>query len=273
MSAADPRGRSGGCPFRGGMESHIGPYADERGVIVKATSDAMFGPEGLGFASSPWMRFVSELARSGISEQTGSRPGETNVEGCVLGWGQGAFSSHVFRADGSIDVHRRERLIEHLRSLAAVVEGDPALITSATVAAFIGAQPAQPYLTHTGPRELKGWRQALSARFRGHIQWQSLVALCGQVNRRGKRVLTPALLRAFFSDEQSFFRHLVTRRRKLVAGELTLGAALEQLSPPDEDIDPVRTDRAYMARKSSLWLILKILWYMATRKGAGLPSL
>src|SRR5580704_17505144 len=85
------------CPFHVGMENHVGPYGDVRGVVVKAKSDAMFGPDGLGFAGTPWMKLVSWLARSGISEQTGSNPHETVVKSCVRGWGQGAFSSHVFQ--------------------------------------------------------------------------------------------------------------------------------------------------------------------------------
>src|SRR5216683_3167454 len=90
------------CPFQMGMESHVGPFGNENGVVIKSTSDAMFGPRGLGFWKTCSMRFVSSLASSAISEQTGSKPHETVVKNCVLGWGQGAFSSHVFQTDGTV---------------------------------------------------------------------------------------------------------------------------------------------------------------------------
>lgn len=261
------------CPFHGGMESHTGPYGDERGVIVRRTSDAMFGPEGLGFGRTPWMTLVSWLARQGISEQTGSRPNETIVSNCVLGWGQGAYSSHVFQAGGAIDQVRVEQVIRHLQEIAGKIEGDSRHITSAVAAAYIGAQRPQPYLTVTGVREVTGLRERLSSRFRGHIQWQSLVALCGHVTTDGTKVLTPGLLRMFFASEGSFFVQLVDRRRSLASGALTPGAAVGLLAQVDAGVDRAQTDRAYMHTKSALWVILRILYYMATRKGAGLRPL
>lgn len=261
------------CPFQPGMESHVGPFGDVNGIIVKRTSDAMFGSDGLGFAGTPWMTLVSWLARNGISEQTGSNPDETSVKGCVLGWGQGAYSSHVFRKDGSADRERLERVIGHLRSIAEKVEGDPSRITSATVAAFIGAQLAQPFLTVSGVRTVEGPRERWGARFRGHIQWQSLVALCGQVTHDGTKVLTASFLRSFFAGEGSFFMSLLERRRMLLRGQLRPGEPVGLLENVEEGIDREKTDRAYMKNKSALWVVLKILYYMATRKGSRLQPL
>lgn len=252
------------------MESHVGPFADGSGVIVMRTSDALFGPDGLGFSRTPWMLLVSWLARSGISEQTSSRPNETNVEGCVLGWGQGAFSSHVFQAHGGVDEAQLDRLIARLRHLARAVEGTPERITGATVAAYVGSRPPQPFRTFDGIREAKGMRERLSARFRGHIQWQSLVTLCGVVTRDGQKVVTEPLLRSFLAGEPWFFSSLVDRRRRLLAGQASPGERVGLLAQVGDEVDPVATDRALMKNKSSLWLVVKIACYMATRKGAGL---
>lgn len=257
-----------GCPFRAGMESHVGPFANDRGVIVEATSDALFGPDGLGFAATPWMRLISWLARSGISEQTGSSPNQTIVENCVLGWGQGAFSSQVFEADGGVDQARLAHLIAYLRGLAAELEGNSDRISARVVAAFVNAQPAQPFRTHTGLRRLRSLRERFWARFRGHIQWQSLVALCGHVDRSGTKVLTPQLLKAFFGSERSFFLAVVERRCALAAGVLPLGAAVGLLADVDGTIDREKTDREYLVHKSGLWLLSKILYRMITRTGA-----
>ena len=272
-ASSKPQASKGQCPFHAGMESHVGPYADESGVIVKRTSDAMFGPEGLGFAPTPWMKLLSWLARSGISEQTGSNPDETVVKNCVLGWGQGAFSSHVFQEDGSIDQARLDRLIHHLRYLAEHVEGDPTRITFATAGAFVGAQLPQPYRTMKGVVQVRGLRQRWSSRFRGHIQWQSLVALSGHVTDDGTKVLTPSLLKTFFAGEGSFFLKLVERRRKLLSGELRPGEPVGLLAHVEAGIDREKTDRAYMKNKSALWVVLKIFYYMLIRKGAGLKPL
>jgi hypothetical protein len=261
------------CPFHAGMENHVGPYGDDRGVVVKATSDAMFGPDGLGFAGTPWMKLVSWLARSGISEQTGSNPHETVVKNCVQGWGQGAFSSHVFQADGTVDHARLEHLIAHLQYLAENVEGDRTRMGSATAAAFVNAQRAQPFRTYSGQREVHTFREAWSSRFRGHIQWQSLVALCGQVDQNGNKVLTAPLLRAFFGGEESFFLALIDRRRKLLSGQLTPGDPIGILALVELGIDREKTDRSYMRKKSSAWLLLKISYYMITGIGSRLDPL
>lgn len=266
----EERGTDRKCPFRAGMENHVGPYGDDRGVVVKATSDAMFGPEGLGFSGTPWMKLVSFLARSGISEQTGSKPHETVVKNCVQGWGQGAFSSHVFQVDGTVDRARLESLVAHLQYLAENVEGDRTRIGSATAAAFVNAQRAQPFRTYSGQREVQTFREALSSRFRGHIQWQSLVALCGHVDQNGNKVLTGSLLKAFFGGEESFFVALIERRRQLRSGQLTPGDSSGILALVEPGIDREKTDRSYMQHKSSAWLLLKILYYMVTGIGSGL---
>ena len=250
------------------MANHVGPYGDANGVIVKSTSDAMFGPDGLGFANTPWTTLISWLARNGISEQTGSKADETIAENCVLGWGQGAYSSRVFAGDGSCDQAQLQRLTTYLSGLAQRLQGDPTRINSVTVAAFIEAQRPQPYRTFNGVREVRGLRERLSSRFRGHIQWQSFVALCGYVNSRGEKVITPSLLRRFFGGESSFFADLVARRRQLGRGEIRPGEALGFFGEVESGIDREETDRAYTQRKSGLWVVLKILFYMVTRKGA-----
>jgi hypothetical protein len=233
----------------------------------------MFGPDGLGFGRTPWMTLVSWLARSGISEQTGSQPNETIVGNCVLGWGQGAFSSHVFQAGGTIDQSRVDHLIEHLHDIAEQIEGDPDRFTHAVAGAFIGAQRPQPYLTVTGVREVRGIRERLGSRFRGHIQWQSLVTLCGQVTTDGTKVITPGLLRLFFAGEGSFFLQLIERRRALASGTLAPGAPVGLLAQVDAGIDRHKTDEAYMRTKSALWVVVRILFYMLTRKGSDLRPL
>jgi hypothetical protein len=273
--ATQPAQKASKCPFHVGMDSHVGPYAGPDGVIVQQTSDAMFGPEGLGFAGTFWMTLVSWLARNGISEQTGSRPNETIAKNCVAGWGQGAFSSRVFLADGTggWDDAQLVRLIEHLGGIAQKLEGDATRVNSATVAAFVGSQEPRPYQTYTGIREVHGFVAENESRFRGHIQWQAFVALCGYVNTKGERVVTPSLLNRFFAGETSFFLQLVEHRRELREGEIQPGALGGFLGEVEPYIDREATDRAYMAKKSGLWLVLKIAYYMVTRKGSGLAPL
>jgi Dyp-type peroxidase family len=268
-----PVGANTGRPFARGLEGHVGPYGDGSGVVVKATSDEMFGPRGLGFGRTPWTELVSWLARSGISMQTGSKPGETIVANCVAGWGQGAFSSHVFQPNGRVDLQRLEALIAHLGHLAQSAERDPAKITSAVAAAFVNSQPAQPYETRAGLQQVRTLRERLGSRFRGHIQWQSLVELCGQVSADGTKIVTGALLRRFFAGERSFFLALIDRRRALLSGTLQPGAAEGLLAEVEPLVDRQKTDLEYMRNKSSLLVVLRIIYYMATRRGAELKSL
>ena len=252
------------------MAGHAGPYANAEGIIVQETSDKMFGPEGLGFAGTPWTTLISWLARNGISRQTASQPNETVVKNCVAGWGQGAFSSRVFLADGTggWDDAQLEQLIQHLGEIARTLDGDATRINSATAAAFIGSQNPKPYQTFNGTQEARGFVAKAEARFRGHIQWQSLVALCGYVNTKGERVLTPSLLKKFFAGETSFFTQMLEHRQKLCRGEIQPGAADGFLDGAETYIDRAATDRTYIKAKSGLWLILKIAFYMITRKGA-----
>ena len=75
-----------GCPLKAGLEEHVWP-GNGKGIVTKTSSDAIFWPDGIGLASSMWMKLLSFLARTGIQDQTGSKPGETDIEACVKGWG------------------------------------------------------------------------------------------------------------------------------------------------------------------------------------------
>jgi hypothetical protein len=249
------------------VERHVGPFADGSGVVIKKTSDDLFGPDGIGFASSPFMKLVSWLARNGISDQTGSRPNETIVKNCGLGWGQGAYSSHVFQPNANADAANLERLISNFQRLALTLEGHPDRITPRVAAAWVNNQPVQPYSTHKGLREARTWRERQASRFRAHIQWQSLVTLCGHVDGDGRRVLTRSLLTRFFKGEGRFFAEFVERRRQLRAGELPAGAAVGLLENVEDGIDRVKTDGYWRRNKSSLRLILGIAWHMVVRTG------
>jgi hypothetical protein len=249
------------------VERHVGPFADGAGVVVKKTSDDTFGPNGIGFASSPFMKLVSWLARSGISEQTGSRPNETIVTNCGRGWGQGAYSSHVFQPSANADKAALERLISNFQRLALTLEGQPDRITARVAAAWVNNQPAQPYSTHAGSREARTFRERVASRFRAHIQWQSLITLCGHIDQDGRRVLTRSLLTRFFAGEGRFFAEFVERRRKLRTGELPAGEGVGLLENVDEGIDRAATDEYWRRNKSSLKLILAIAWHMVVRTG------
>ena len=56
--------------LRAGLERHVWPSGNGKGIVTKTSSDAIFGPEGLGLANSIWMTILSNLARTGIQEQT-----------------------------------------------------------------------------------------------------------------------------------------------------------------------------------------------------------
>ena len=60
-------------------------------------------------------------------------------------------------------------------------------------------------------------------------------------------------------------------RVDLRAGTLTPGAPVGMLQHVDEWIDRERTDRGYMQTKSSLWLLLKIAYYMLVPRSRGRP--
>jgi hypothetical protein len=245
-----------------GIERHATPAGDGQGLVTKKTSDQVFGPDGLGFADSPWMALISWLARNGISKQSGSRPNETNITNCVKGWGQGAFSSRVFRAGPGVDRERLARLIAHLQALAESL-GDPERrITGPVLGVYVASQEAQPYLTVDGLHTLKGWAERAEARFRSHIQWQSLYALAGQISTRGKKEVTPELLETFFTGERPFFAQLSERRRLLRTGSLKPGGRNGPLCDVPESISLERTDKEYARPKSGFWMLARIAYYM-----------
>jgi hypothetical protein len=258
------------CPgaslVREGLERHLDPAGNGHGVVTKLSSDTIFGPEGLGFAGTPWTRLVSWLARNGISEQTGSKPDETSIPSCVLGWGQGAFSSRVFDKDRGVDRARLAQLIAHLQGIAEALGDRDQRITGRVLGVYVGSQQAAEFLTAKGPRKLDGFRDRVGSRFRSHIQWQALYTLCGQVSGDGIKEVTPELLNAFFTCETPFFAQLVERRRLLRSGALKPGARSGPLSDVAATIDPERTDEEYLRVKSGLWMIARIAVYMLTQK-------
>ena len=212
-----------GCPLKAGLERHVWPAGDGAGIVNKASSDAIFGPEGLGLGASIWTTILSGLARTGIQEQTGSNPGETNIEACVKGWGQGAYSSRVFDADKGVDEAQLGRFIAHLQGIADELGVPNQRITDKVLGVFVSTQDAEPYSTWDGMREAKGALDRFTARFRGHVQWQGFDTLCAQIDRDGVKHVTPELLRAFFNSEEPFFDQIVGRRRRLRGGTLTPG--------------------------------------------------
>ena len=76
---------AGGCPLKAGMERHVWPAGNDEAIVTKTSSDAIFGPKGLGFGNTFWTTIISWLARNGISEQTKSNSNETNIANCVKG--------------------------------------------------------------------------------------------------------------------------------------------------------------------------------------------
>jgi hypothetical protein len=261
-SPTEQKSYAPGCPMKAGLERHVWPSGDGKGIVTKASSDTIFGPEGLGLAGGMWATLLSFLARTGIQEQTGSKPNETDIEACVKGWGQGAFSSRVFDADRGVDQGQLERFIAHLQAIAKEFGVADQRITDKVLAIFISTQDPEPYSTWNGPRTVSRSIDKLTARFRGHIQWQGFDTLCGQIGRDGVRHATPELLREFFNSEEPFFQQIVERRRCLREGTLAAGDKSGLLATAPAHIDLVATDREYRRNKSGLWLILKIGMYM-----------
>lgn len=259
--------------FRVGLERHLVPAGNADHIVTKPASDMFFGPSGLGFKDGFFAKLISWLARNGIQEQTGSRPDETNIENCVKGWGQGPFSSRVFDPQKGIDEDQLERLIQHLHGIASKLNVKNGRFTDQVLAAFVGSQNAEIYSTWAGPRKVRSLRERLGARFRGHIQWQSLCTLCGQVDHDGVKHVTPELLHTFFKSEHPFFQLVVDRRRRLRAGELQVGDPSGLLQQVPAHIDPKETDREYQRDKSGLGLILKIVLFMFWQTGRGLTPL
>ena len=264
---------SAGYPLMAGLQRHVWPAGDGKGIVTKTSSDAIFGPEGLGLASSIWMRILSSLARTGIQDQTGSKPGETDIEACVKGWGQGACSSRVFDPEKGVDQTQLERLIVHLQGIAKELGVPNQRITDKVLAVFISTQDPEPYSTWNGIRTVKTARDRFTARFRGHIQWQGFDTLCGQIDKNGVKHVTPELLRAFFNSEEAFFQRIIERRSQLRDGTLSAGDKSGVLADAPADIDLKATDREYNRNKSGLWLILKIGCYMLFRRRTRLGPL
>ncbi len=251
-----------GCPLKAGLERHVWPSGNGKGIVTKASSDAIFGPDGLGLASSIWMKILSFLARTGIQDQTGSKPDETDIEACVKGWGQGACSSRVFNVETGVDEAQLERFIVHLEGIAKELGVPNQRITDKVLAVFISTQDTEPYSAWDGIRTVKSARDRFTARFRGHVQWQGFDTLCGQIDRDGVKHATPELIREFFNSEVPFFERIVERRRNLREGTLPVGEKSGILAKVPAHIDLEATDREYKKNKSGLWLILKIGRYI-----------
>ncbi|MDH5551869.1 MAG: hypothetical protein OEX82_00905 [Nitrosomonas sp.] len=262
-----------GCPLKAGLERHVWPSGDGKGVVTKTSSDAIFGPDGLGLASSVWMKILSFLARTGIQDQTGSKPGETSIEACVKGWGQGACSSRVFNPETGVDEEQLERFIAHLQGIAKELGVPNQRITGKVLAVFISTQDTEPYMAWDGIRTVKSARDRFTARFRGHVQWQGFDTLCSQIGNDGIKYATPELIREFFNSEMPFFDRIVERRRGLRNGTLSEGEKSGLLADVPAHIDCVATDREYKKNKSGLWLILKIGRYILFPKKSKLGPL
>ena len=257
---------AGGCPFRPGLERHVWPSGDGKGIVTKVSSDAIFGSDGLGFGRTFWTKIISWLARIGIQEQTGSEPGETSIANCVKGWGQGPYSSRVFDAEVGINQKQLDAFIAHLQAIAVEQEIPNQRITQSVLAAFVTTQDAEPYSTWSGVRQAHAFSERAGARFRGHIQWQAFGILCGQVDRDGTRHVTPELIREFFNSEEPFFDRFVDRRRRLQSGDLVAGDRSGILADAPAYVDLVKTDLRYKKRKSGLWMIIKIACYMLMQR-------
>lgn len=245
-----------------GLERHVWPSGNGKGIVTKTSSDAIFGPEGLGLTRSIWMTILSNLARTGIQEQTGSKPDETDIEACVKGWGQGAFSSRVLNVELGVDQGQMERFIAHLQGISKELGVPEQRITDKVLAAFISTQDTEPYSTWQGTRTVTTRRERFSARFRGHIQWQGFDTLCGQIDQNGVKHVTPELIRAFFNSEEPFFQRIVERRLSLRDGTLVAGDKSGVLADAPAHVALEATDNEYNRNKSGLWLILKIIRYM-----------
>ena len=256
-----------------GLERHVWPSGNGHGIVTKTSSDAIFGPEGLGLAGSIWMKTLSFLARIGIQEQTGSKPGETDIAACVKGWGQGSCSSRVFNVELAVDEEQLARFLAHLEGIAKELGVPNQRITDRVLGSFIATQDLEPYSTFEGIRPVKTARDRFAARFRGHVQWQGFDTLCGQIDHDGVKHVTPELIRDFFNSEEPFFQRIVERRHGLRDGTLQAGDKSGVLVDAPAHIDLEATDREYKKNKSGLWVILKIARYMLFPKCSKLGPL
>ena len=262
MSTTESNGDISSPQLRAGLERHVWPSGNGKGVVTRKSSDAIFGPEGLGLSSGIWMTTLSYLARNGIQEQTGSKPDETDIDACVKGWGQGACSSRVLNVDLGVDQDQLERFIKHLQEISKELGTPNQRITDKVLASFIATQDAEPYSTWEGLRSVTTMREKLTARFRGHIQWQGFETLCGQIDKSGTKHVTPELIREFFNSEEPFFQRIVERRRNLREGKIEAGEKFGVLADAPEHVDLEATDLEYKRNKSGLWLIIKIAGYL-----------
>ena len=254
--------------FKKGLERHVWPAGNGHGVVNKNSSDAIFGEEGLGLANTMWMRMLSFLARTGIQEQTGSNKGETNIDGCVKGWGQGAYSSRVFVVDKGVDEKQLDVFIDHLHSIAAELNSPNGRITEKVLGSFIATQIAEPYSTISGIKEVTTRMGRVQGAFRGHVQWQGFITLCGQVDKSGTVHVSPELIRTFFNSDRPFFDSIIAHRRKLREGSLKPGETSDLLSDIPDYVDREATDRHYAKNKSGLLIILRITKYILFPKKA-----
>ena len=262
MNTKDPDSNKSPHHLRAGLERHVWPSGDGKGIVTKTSSDTIFGPQGLGLSSGIWMTTLSYLARTGIQEQTGSKPDETDIEACVKGWGQGACSSRVLNVELGVDQQQLQRFINHLQEIAKELGTPQQRITDKVLAAFISTQDTEPFSTWQGIREVKTRRDKFTARFRGHIQWQGFETLCGQIAQNGVKHVTPESIRDFFNSEEPFFQRIVERRHSLRDGTLEAGERSGVLADAPAHVDLKATDNEYKRNKSGLWLILKITRYM-----------
>ena len=263
------RSTTRGCPVHGGgLPSHLAPFGNADGVIAP-DRDQYFDREHLGFGVGS--KLIAYLARTGISEQTGSKPGKTIVQGCVAGWGQGPLSSQVFQPDGKVDLEQLELLTRRLQAISREL-GHGGAITAGVLGVHVSSQVLQPYSTAQGTRTVSGCQETLAAYFRAHIQWQSLVELCGYVGTSGVKQITPRLLHLFYTSQEAFFANVVHRRQQLRAGTWKPGAEVP-LVPWDSDISPVASDRELRRTKSVPRVLARIAWHMARRQQTTLGPL
>lgn len=255
-------------PLSEGLEKHVWPAGNGKGTVTKQSSDHIFGPQGLGLGNTFWTTLLSFLARTGIQEQTGSDKGETDIQSCVKGWGQGAYSSRVFDEKKGVDQHQLELFIDHLHEIARELNTPNTRITDKVLGSFIATQQAEPYSTFTGIREATSARDRLSGIFRGHVQWQGFVTLCGQIDKDGVKHVTPELIKTFFNCSHPFFETVIDRRKQLREGTLKPGDPSGLLRDAPAHIDLTATDLHYQKNKSGLFIIIKIASYMIFPKRA-----
>lgn len=256
-----------------GLERHVWPSGNGHGIVNKASSDTIFGPHGLGLAGGIWANLLSYLARTGIQQQTGSKTGETNIQACVKGWGQGAYSSRVFDPNTGVDEAHLACFIQHLQAISLELNIPNQRITDKVLGVFITTQIAEPYSTIEGEQQAQSWSEKFTARFRGHIQWQGFDTLCGQIDQQGIKHVSAELINDFFNCNTPFFQQIVERRRALQQGAIALGNKSGLLTNAPPYVDLKATDEEYKRNKSGFYLLIKILGYMLFQQKSKLGPL